>query len=346
MRLEHRNLLIDIIPKLLARLDFENLVRAVGQTAVLNRVPGGASYDQAATFIVVAASEEDWVADLNDRLAAQFPNRNEFGVIKAALVAENVVPTAADPFDEVLLDGGRPFVNRRSLRRALLTLVDTGGDRVLLVDGKEKTGKSFSFYLVNHVVTRNGFRAHLFDLSKSPSPIQLAEDVMQRLPVAVPLSEQGLESAQRWAEKLAGDIAKAVTTSNVARFFVFDNFPDSLPEDDPTISLIARLATYADQDLRPLLRVVLVRFPSDKLSSDLEDVAPRDEVQPFTPTDMVQALMQVANARKWGITEAVAKDKIDEFEAKKAQTLRDRFRFLHSLLRELANAAIAAGPQP
>jgi hypothetical protein len=345
MRLEHRNLLIDIIPKLLVRLDFENLVRAVGQAAVLNRVAGGASYDQATNFIVVAASEEGWVAALNDQLAARFPNRSEFVDIKKALA--DIVPTTADPFREVLLDGDRPFVNRKPLRRALLTLVDTSGDRVLVVNGKEKTGKSFSFYLLDHAVTRNGFKAHLFDMSSSPSPLQLAEDIMQRIPVTVQLSEQGSESAERWAKKLAGDIQRAVLMSNLPRFFVFDNFPDTLATaGEPTLHLISRLATLAYQDLRTLLRVVLVRFPLDRLDPDIEDVITQEEVQPFTPTDMLEGLMQIANARQWGITEAAAKDKIDEFEAQKAQTLRDRFRFLRKMVRELSDAANAAVAQP
>jgi hypothetical protein len=89
MNLEHRNLLIETIPALLRHLDFENLVRAVGQASVLTRVPVGASPNQATTFIVDAADQEGWIGDLIDRLATQFPNRGEFGVIKAALGAGN-----------------------------------------------------------------------------------------------------------------------------------------------------------------------------------------------------------------------------------------------------------------
>ena len=345
MLLEHRNLLIDIIPKLVPhRLDFVNLLAAIGQGTLINNAPVGASYVQETVFVVDKAIDNGWIEDLNEKLATTFPNRTEFVVIRAALKAQVIVPTAADPFDEVLLDGGRPFVNRRPLRNALLRLVDPGGDPVLLVDGDPKTGKSFSFYLVNHAVSRRGFKAHLFDMSKVPSPKQLAEDIVQRLAMVVTLSEQGLESAERWAEKLAGDIAKAILSSNVPRFFVFDNFT-ATPIPPETLSLVSRLATYADQELRPLLRVVLVRFPIE-LSSDLEDIVPRESVQPFTPTDMVEALMQIAKARNWGITPAVAKTKIEEFEAKKVQTLRERFQFLLKLVRQLEDAAKAGGSQP
>ena len=139
MRLEHRNLLIDIIPKLLSRLDFENLVRAVGHAGVLNRLSTGLSYDQATNFIIDAASEEGWVADLIDRLAAQFPNRSEFSVIKAGLGAENPrveSPPSTRPgnrwFEDYPLDFTRE--ETRAVERLLVATFSDSRDALYLAE--------------------------------------------------------------------------------------------------------------------------------------------------------------------------------------------------------------------
>jgi hypothetical protein len=53
--------------------------------------------------------------------------------------------TSADPFQEGLLEGTRPFANRVDLRRSLRTLCEAAGSPLLLVTGKPRTGKFFSF---------------------------------------------------------------------------------------------------------------------------------------------------------------------------------------------------------
>lgn len=129
-------------------------------------------------------------------------------------------------------------------------------------------------------------------------------------------------------------------TTPIPRFFVFDEFPDvALPLG--TLSLISRLATYADQELRGRLRIVLMRFPGE-LASEVMDVAATETVEGFNPTDMTATLMQIAAARNWAITEATAKKKIDEFELEQPRSLRDRFLFLRQLVLELTAAASAA----
>ncbi|MEO8703781.1 MAG: hypothetical protein ABI867_27270 [Kofleriaceae bacterium] len=342
MWIEHRNLLIDVVPKLLPQADFRNLIKAIAQTGILAEVPGNASYNEEVTFIVDAAIERRWVRALTSELAAKFVNREELVQIEKALEAEDLVPTTKEPFDEVLLGSDRPFVNRRPLRNALLNLVNPAGARVLLVDGSPQSGKTFSYYLLEHVATRRNFVVDKFEVRKLPEVLQLTEAVLRRLLAVVPaLPEQGSESAERWAEKLAAIVASAVQSKTSTRFFIFDEFPLTSPPPE-TLSFISRLATFADQELRNVLRVVLVRFPGE-LAPEVDDVATRDDAQPFTVTDMVATMMQIARARGWDLTEATMRAKIEEFEALKSQSLRERFRFLRGLVLQLTAATRVIG---
>jgi hypothetical protein len=343
----HRNLLIDIIPKLLLTpADFTALLQNINHGDAINRVPQPAAYNTTVSFVVQLALEEKWARELNAALLQRAPNREELKVIEAAFAVQQPLATAAQPADEALLAGDRPFVDRTDLRTKLRRLIDPAGDSVLLIDGNPKTGKSFTFYLLDHVGTRHGFLVHQFKLSQAQTPRQLAEDIVKRLlgnPADLP--DQKLESAERWAESLADVIFKVMQTTPIPRFFVFDEFPDvALPPG--TLSLISRLATYADQELRGKLRIVLMRFPGE-LSSDVMDVAATETVEVFNATHMTATLMQIAAARQWSITEATAKKKIDEFELQ-PRSLRERFLFLRKMVLDLtaAAAAGAAGAQP
>jgi hypothetical protein len=106
MKLDHRNLLIDIIPDLLARANFENLIRGIGQTDVLHEVPGEASYREAVTFILDAAIERGWAKPLLEALVKEFPNRSELTPVLAGLGSES----PRRPWAERQLPAWAPFV--------------------------------------------------------------------------------------------------------------------------------------------------------------------------------------------------------------------------------------------
>ena len=215
----------------------------------------------------------------------KFPARSEFNAVLTEINRVATAVTVANPFEEVLLAGNRPFVNRQSLRATLLDLTDPTGSPVLLIHGGRKTGKTFSFYFINHVAPSKNYIANRFLMTRLPKPDQLAEDILGRIGVTRTLQPIGIESAERWSEKLADTVKDAILEKETPRLFVFDDFPvTELPDgsiaDIPlpagTASLIVRLVQYADEELRSYLRVVLVQFPSE-LSSELDDIALREE---------------------------------------------------------------------
>jgi hypothetical protein len=313
--------------------NFFNMVRpgAWDQFAPVN-----GSLRDAVAVIVDAANAQGWVRDVTHSLTITYPARPEFTRVLTEIDASEPPKTAENPFQEVLLASDRPFVNRQGLRAQLLNLTSPGGSSLLLVDGEPQTGKTFSYYLINHAAPKKGFLVNKFRMSRLPKPDDLAGEILGRMGVEKSLPAIGSESAERWAEKLAGIVAIVLREKAEPRLFVFDEFSDTaLPEG--TVSLIIRLVTYADEELNRLLRIVLVRFRTS-LPQDLENVALRDDAKPFTDTDMIAAIMQIASARHWSVKEEVVAAKIAEFQLQPGRTLSDRFRFVRGLVQQLAGA--------
>jgi hypothetical protein len=346
----YRDILIETTINALNLAAGEIFVNSVRAGSWNRLVPiNNTSYKTAMTIIVGAADGEGWLRELVQRLVNQFQTRAEFKAVLAEIDRGEAQKTSADPFAEVLVEGGRPFVNRQPLRARLLDLTNPGGSVVLLVDGKEKTGKTYSYYLINHVGPAKNFNVHRFNMASSPKPDELAAEILGRISVTVgaapdqvTLDPIGNESAQRWAGKLADSVARAIVKQGMRRLFVFDEFPTTrlpdgtvveTPLPEGTASFLVRLSTYADEELRPFLRIVFMRFRDD-FPSDLEDVLLRDDAVPFTSTDMVAVVMQVAQARSWTLTEDKVKTKIETFDTP-GRTLNEKFKFLRGLLQEL-----------
>jgi hypothetical protein len=181
-----------------------------------------------------------------------------------------------------------------------------------------------------------GYIASCYEVGKYVQPDQLAAKLIEEIGADVELRPKGVESAERWAEKLAAQVKTAIEERKLQRLFVFDDF-GSVPLPPETLSFIVRLAKYADEELRPLLRVVLIQFPG-QLPPMLDDVAEHDEPQPFTGLDMLSGLKQVASARGWQVSEAALQSEIQQLETQPIK-LRDRFLFLRQMIRKLAQGA-------
>lgn len=71
----------------------------------------------------------------------------------------------ADDHAGVTVIGRRPFVNRTLFRENLRSLFGQYGDRLMIVDGPRKSGRSYSWVLISHVSRMNGMQANLIDMS-------------------------------------------------------------------------------------------------------------------------------------------------------------------------------------
>lgn len=323
-------------------LDFQNLVEGLRPGTWLATVPIGATAQNAIQVIVDKAILEDWVRPLFQAIKRNPANAAELDLIQAEL-DDVTQPTVDDPSKEVLLESTRPFAGRDELRFALKELFKLAGSTLLRVNGEEKTGKSFSFYLAQHVARQTGFIASQFDLDVTPDPQVLAADVIGRVGAALDLTRvTGLESGQRTIGKEYADQVKAaIEAQKQKRLFVFDFPGPKKPEPPPeTVSFVVRLVQYADAELRPLLRVVLIGF-NGEISDAIDDVAERDEAHGFTTAEMLEALKQIAKARKWDVSDEALQKEIDAVATK---TLRERFQLMRKTIRKLANPPTSQGP--
>jgi len=335
---EYRNVLVGVIPLLVTTsAGFRGIISDLGKTHILvDLIPTDATYGDEVRKVVDRADLDGWCEQLVDMLLLRSANNPDLKSVKRAFVQAAAATTDPEPFREVLLDGNRLFVDRRELRNTYMRLISPTSESVLLVDGAPQTGKTFSFYLLNHGASRRGFRADLVRVSNTPHLADLVSEMLALTPANVAAPLQGNESAERWAQKLAPIVGRALVADNTPRFIMFDDFPASLPPE--TLSFIVRFARFVDEAQPRILRLVLVRFPGD-LTPEVTDIAAREELHPFTPLDMVEAFMQIVRARGWEVDEATVNTKILEFEAGGQRTLRDRFTFLRSLLQTLAAAA-------
>lgn len=313
--------------------DLQNLVDGI-TPGTWDKVPFNATLRSAGNLIVDLAIAGGWARELAEALARIAPRNGDLATLRAQLPSEPT-PTVEDPFDEVLLEGDRPFANRRELRVQLKRLC-TGDGTVLLVRGAPQTGKSFSFYLAQHGARRRGYITSRFEVVRYVQPDELAAEILERIGVDVPLREKGLESAARWAgDKLAAQVRSAIEERGLPRLFVFDEFPVA-PLPPETVSFIARLAQYADEELRPWLRLLLIQFPG-QLPGSLGQIAECEEAHPFTGTDMLFVLQQVAKARGWSVSDRALQAEILALDGQPAIKLRDRFLFLRRAIRQLAS---------
>jgi hypothetical protein len=346
--MELRDLLIKNVSKMFPAatffLDFQNLVEGIkpGKFGAIVPVSPGVTIDNIVNIVVDRALLEGWIGSIVAQLPRNPATAAELDVIVAQL-KDQPQPTSADPFQEVLLEGSRPFANRVDLRLSLRTLCEAAGSTLLVVTGEPRTGKSFSFYLAQHIARQRGFITSQFDIGKMAEPVALATEVLRRVGVPLKKETTGLESGQRTGKDLADQVKDALEERKQRRLLVFDGFP--VPPDPPlppeTISFIVRLATYADEELRPFLRVLLIRF-HEPLPDAIDDVAERDQAQPFSDADMLAVLKQIATARGWSVSDQALQNEINQVSGK---SLRERFQLMRKTIRRLSQTP-PGGPPP
>jgi hypothetical protein len=324
-------------------LDFQNLVESIrpGTFATIVPVSPGVTIDNIVNVVVDRALLEGWIGSIVAQLPRNPASAPELDVILAQL-RDQPKPTSANPFEEVLLDGSRPFANRVDLRLSLRTLCEEFGSPLLLVTGEPQTGKSFSFYLAQHIARQRGFITSQFDVRTLVEPVVLATEVLRRVGVPLKNGTTGLESSQRSGKDLADQVKDALEERKQRRLLVFDGFP--LPTDPPlppeTVSFIIRLAKYADEELRPFLRVLLIRF-HEPLPDAIDDVAERDHAQPFSDADMLAVLKQIAKARGWNVSDQALQNEIDQVSGR---SLRERFQLMRKTIRRLSQTPPGGPP--
>ena len=117
-----------------------------------------------------------WIAPHTDKLIlfldafiGQYLALDQIPVMKAhcARLKQIAPPTITHPCDAVLIDTA-VMVNRAPLRTTLRNITGGFTRPVIVINGPEKSGRSLSWNLIDHVATANGIAASLFKLDAPP----------------------------------------------------------------------------------------------------------------------------------------------------------------------------------
>ncbi|MGN9909196.1 hypothetical protein ACTMTJ_16760 [Phytohabitans sp. LJ34] len=306
------------------------------------RLPSGQSPLEWAR-ITVTRCEEDawrhlppWLYRLLSHIQITLPELD--GLIQRikAKPPEWCGPAMPDPLDSIWLPAaGMPFVNRKMLRahlRAMCTAPEAGAGAgtsrppaVLVVNGPEKSGRTYTVDLLEHYVRHQRVAAFDTPLESRPAPpwvalarvprhggsttmpTDLTTILAEAMLVDTASKPAGIATPDRMNEYLCQWLLEEAGKTRKQWWLVIDRLHEPDLNED-TVRFVAKLAEQvARRNEEPAIRLVLIGFPPALLantSSVHEDVGPIGEVdlEPFfdhllsgaTGTEMPPAAVKMA----------------------------------------------------
>jgi hypothetical protein len=190
-----------------------------------------------------------------------------------------------DPFEAMFVyKDGRPFIDRGDFRDYLRELYSEVGNRILVVRGDRKTGKSHSRYLIDLLKIKLKLRCAVLDLSPdkplagvliqhTPRGIVKEIDRQLKLPDLGPPQEQQNVDAQ-YNKVLLAWLVQKIQAVPEPTWIVFDGCSNPDLSQD-TRDLLMQLPAIVAEYLQ-LTRLVLLDYGFDE-SFDALDVPPSEE---------------------------------------------------------------------
>lgn len=156
-------------------------------------------------------------------LLAEFGNHDMAGSVQAAAARASAAAAFAHVGSpsQAVLTSGRPMVNRAPLRQALQDHVDqrVTAPPVVMIDGPSGTGRSHSWFLIQHVAREAGIDAIKLDLTGPVLERQTLQEIARLLVRRMRIGAYVVEPttvaatpatvAERWAEEISGAWAAA-----------------------------------------------------------------------------------------------------------------------------------------
>jgi hypothetical protein len=211
-------------------------------------------------------------------------------------------PVAARPIDPYLAcllgTGNRhAFIDRSMLRDHVRDMADPDGPRVLIVTGPSCSGKSYSWYLINHVRREGEFSPHPVNFSQWSGPPAGPADVMRLVAAtlcweAPPVDHTALDDAQ--ARTLLYWFIGKMAKEPGRTWLIFDGLLGPTVT-DAALRLIEGIATAAEQGTAGELRVVLIEY-SRSLPQDVDPYALREPIKQVGVTELRAFFQNAAHA--------------------------------------------------
>ncbi|MFE2164211.1 effector-associated domain EAD1-containing protein [Streptomyces sp. NPDC059447] len=222
---------------------------------------------------------------------ARDPDTDAYSVF-TVLLAQEPPAGGEDPYDVRVIGRDRPkaFIDRLELRSHLRDLLHDNGGRVLVVSGDRATGKSWTWYLISHVLSCLGHAApYLVDLNIWAGAPAGPGDVMGELTDQLgwdrcPIDPH--ESQDTLGRKLLSHFKGRMRHHDDADcWLVFDGLDaDDLTE--PALRMIEGIATAAERrEAGGRLRVVLIAYDQD-LPPHLATWVHHEVLRPLNTADL------------------------------------------------------------
>jgi hypothetical protein len=233
--------------------------------------------------------------------AAQDPNTAGWAVF-GYLLSEEPDASEADPCAAHLINSRqRAFINRRTLRALLQEMLSGQGNRVLAVRGDQHTGRTYTWYLIQHVLASRGIDYCRIQMGKYLAPVAVTD-------IANNLSEQFRE----WnvsVDQYTSEDSQALSLVNQIKglmrderrngrargghWLVFDD-SESVRFTEPALRAVAELVTaVVEEEMADQLRIVLLAYDG-WLSADLQGYVSCENLEPIKGKDLHDYFLAVA----------------------------------------------------
>lgn len=226
-------------------------------------------------------------------LAQQLSTRHDAEPLSAPLAASH----EGDPFDAMLLPNGLPFLNRQVLRRCLRTMLTDKGRNILVVQGGDGVGKTYTLDFILYLsVALQSFRVSSFDLAASAyvtiEPTELAFHLAAQISQESELPVSPETTSARGIIRLADWLLSKVAQTKASWWFVLDGFDHPYLRPD-TLDLLRALLISVARDRRADLKIVLLGCSDDLVPIALGGEVLWDRIEPLQKPDIEEFFSQL-----------------------------------------------------
>lgn len=247
---------------------------------------------------VVRASEaEGWLRSLVEALHAHAPHSTSRAILEELTTVS--AATSHGPRWESCFPRKRAFVNRKGFRMHVAALVQADDERVLAVAGPRFSGKSYSRYLIFHVV--DGYDSvdiAFFDFARYEDPTRLGPvDIIRGLCGHMGVDGRELDrvlddyaQGSRQVSSLCAWLLGEVRKRPKCTWLVFDSLDLLRPSED-VLDLLRRFTELAEQERK--LCVLLLGY-DERLQIVDELGTLHDRLDDIRTSDVERFLLDVA----------------------------------------------------
>jgi hypothetical protein len=269
-------------------------------------VPSGLDFPSKLIELIVKAEKSDWLPKLLQGVSEQTENEALKLKIKEFLTNFSVEEDQGanfDPYQSCFLrKGGKfPFMDRQDVRAYIKEMVDQeGAYRTLLIDGKEKSGKTYTNQYISYLSLKlQLYKFAYIDLANEYSSDYLPSDLIRSIsilmdmdPNSIPLQEA---SVDRWNQLLSQWLISQANKAPYNWWIVIDGLSKITLRKDME-GLINRILREIEMN-NPKLRVVLLDCGGiNKLPIDIAYNVAHTQLEPLTSKE-VKAFMQALAAQ-------------------------------------------------